>query len=82
MVSQEDKAKMRFESTQRIVELSKEISDAMLFALMLSQYGIRERTVASYLRALEALGKIRVDGHLIIWVGGMKDLIPDEVTQE
>lgn len=69
MVSQEEKAKIRFKVTKAIIRDAKEMEAETLFAMMLEQYGVKDRTTATYLKAMVTLKEIELKADKIIWIG-------------
>jgi DeoR/GlpR family transcriptional regulator of sugar metabolism len=64
---------LRKQRIQSIAELIREAGSVNLreFSAKVSvEYGIRRRTLMEYLEDLQYMGKIRIEGDTVRWVGG------------
>lgn len=60
---------MRYKVVENIIKDNQKIYDEDLYALMMEAFGIRDRTVALYLKTLQILKKIKIENKELIWIG-------------
>ena len=66
-MSSESKALFRLRATENIVKDRKKIDGLELESLLFYTYGILPRTVARYVDCLMKIGKIHLEGSLVVY---------------